>query len=60
MGNWHISIEGIGIHHNKDNENDANVMAKKFVQDLKDANHQVNKASFTYGGSENLKGDQND
>jgi len=53
MGNWNISIEGIGIHHNKV-EKDANEMARKFVKALKEAGHNVNKASFTYGGAEDL------
>lgn len=35
MGNWHISIEGVGVHHNTDYEKDANKMAKQFVEDLK-------------------------
>lgn len=54
MGNWHISIEGIGVHHNTDNPKDANKMAKVFVKELKKAGHTVVYSSFTYGGAERL------
>ncbi len=56
MGNWNISIEGIGCHHNHDLETDANKMAAKFVSELKHAGHKVTKASFTHGGADNLEG----
>lgn len=56
MGNWHISIEGIGCHHNQQLETDANKMASKFVKALKDAGHTVTKATFTHGGCDNLEG----
>ncbi len=54
MGNWHISIEGVGCHHNTALETDANKLAAKFVQELKIAGHTVNKSTFTYGGCDNL------
>lgn len=54
MGDWNINIQGIGAHHNVNNEDDANIMAKNFVQELKDAGHQVKIATFTYGGKEEL------
>ncbi len=54
MGNWHISIEGVGPHHNENYLGDANKMAEDFVSELKGAGHQINKASFTHGGSEDL------
>lgn len=53
MGNWNISIQGIGAHHNKDNDHDADKMAKKFVDELKKY-HNVEAATFTYGGKEEL------
>lgn len=56
MGNWHISIEGIGCHHNMDLEADANKLAAKFTQSLKDAGHTVTKSTFTHGGADNLEG----
>ena len=54
MGNWHISIQGIGSHHNTNYDKDANKMAAAFVQALRDAGHTVEAASFTHGGKEEL------
>ena len=54
MGNWNITIRGIGAHHNKDNPTDANRMSKEFVEALKAAGHRVLGASFTFGGEEDL------
>lgn len=54
MGNWHISIEGVGCHHNKDYPLDANRLSATFVKSLKEAGHTITKASFTHGGSEDL------
>lgn len=50
MGNWQISIEGTGAHHNHDYPSDANQLAKEFVEQLKAKGHTVERASFTYGG----------
>ncbi len=49
MGNWHISIQGTGIHHNE-NPKDANLMAADFVAALKAAGHSIEFATFTSGG----------
>lgn len=54
MGNWNITIRGIGAHHNKDNPLDANVMAAAFADALRIAGHRVLGATFTYGGEEDL------
>lgn len=55
MGNWHISIEGVGQHHNsQDNERDAEKMSKHFVKRLKEAGHHISKATFTHGAKEEL------
>ncbi len=54
MGNWNITVRGIGAHHNKDNLRDANVMTADFVRALKAAGHSVVSASFTYGGEDDL------
>jgi len=54
MGNWHISIEGQGAHHNADYEQDANRMAHEFVAKLRAAGHVVTRATFTHGGAEQL------
>ncbi len=54
MGNWNITIRGVGAHHNKENPSDANVMTADFVRLLKQAGHSVVSASFTYGAEEDL------
>jgi hypothetical protein len=54
MGNWNITIRGVGIHHNTSNPADANIMTAAFVRALKDAGHSVIAASFTYGAEEDM------
>lgn len=54
MGQWNITVRGLGIHHNKMDPHDANRMAAKFVQDLKDAGHQVASATITAGFEEDI------
>lgn len=54
MGNFNISIEGVGIHHNKNTPNDANRMAQKFVKELEAAGHTIQKATITHGGKDDL------
>lgn len=54
MGNWHISIEGLGSHHNHENLYDANRMAHRFVEELRAQGYTVTRASFTYGMSDRL------
>jgi len=47
MGNWQISIEGTGVHHNK-SESDVNVLLGQFLEIL--SKHQsVERVSLTYG-----------
>lgn len=58
MGNWNITIEGVGAHHNKDYPKDANLMAAEFAKALRDAGHTVYHASFTHGGAENILPEQ--
>ena len=58
MGNWHISIEGVGFHHNYNFPIDANKMAEKFVKELQEAGHTISKASFTHGASDDLLKDK--
>ena len=53
MGNFNISIHGTGIHHN-DNPKDADVMAKKFVDELEKAGHTITDAKITIGGTDTL------
>lgn len=54
MGNWNISIHGVGSHHNKDYERDADRMAARFVEDLKRAGHSVSKATITHGAESDI------
>jgi len=55
MGNWHIAIEGTGIHHNKD-EHDVNVLLGEFLKVL--SQHQsIERVSLTYGGRQVYFGD---
>lgn len=50
MGSWHIAVQGVGAHNNKDYPQDADRMTEEFVQKLVDAGHQVESATFTHGG----------
>lgn len=53
MGNnWNISIQGVGAHHNDNLPLDADKLARKFVQELKEAGHEIEHAEFTYGGKD--------
>jgi hypothetical protein len=54
MGNWTITIHGTGCHHNTALAEDANRMAAKVVDELVAAGHNVEHASFTSGGREDL------
>ncbi|MGY3393458.1 glucan phosphoethanolaminetransferase (alkaline phosphatase superfamily) [Bradyrhizobium sp. USDA 3311] len=53
MGNCTLVVHLTGSHHNRKNR-DANRMAAKFVDELKAAGHNVEHASFTSGGREDL------
>ena len=50
MGNWVITIEGTGQHHNQGSPTDADVIADEMVQRLLNAGQNVERASFTSGG----------
>lgn len=54
MGNWTITIHGVGAHHNEDYDKDANRMAAEFADKLKAAGHSVEHVSFTSGSREDL------
>jgi hypothetical protein len=54
MGNWNISINGIGQHHNSDKEHDADELAKKLVLDLIEAGQSVSSATFTNGSADDM------
>lgn len=53
MGNWNITIRGIGPHHNA-GDSDADVQARALVAMLVKTGHQIHGASFTYGAAEDL------
>jgi len=47
MGNYNITISGVGAHHSAEtNPDDANVLAAEFVELLKARGHKVTVASF--------------
>lgn len=54
MGNWNISIHGVGAHHNELFEKDANRMAAQFVEKLREAGHSVASATITFGSEESV------
>jgi hypothetical protein len=53
--NWHLSVDGMGVHHYPNLVEDADKMFDKFVQDLKDAGHTIYHASMTYGAAQEVK-----
>jgi hypothetical protein len=62
MGNWNITIQGTGQHHNFDKEpphhcdpRDANKMAQEFLARLIEAGHSITSATITHGASDDLK-----
>jgi hypothetical protein len=55
MGNWNITIRGVGCHHNRRADvKDANKAAAEFVKRLKADGHSVVAASFTSGGEDDI------
>ena len=54
MGNWNISVRGIGPHHNNQ-PFDADKMAARFVRDLLLAGHGICGADITHGGCTDLR-----
>lgn len=57
MGNWNISINGTGCHHNVDHPGDADKLVNKFMAELIAGGHIIETATFTFGGRENLLAD---
>lgn len=53
MGNWNISINGTGAHHNE-KDYDADVLFKQFVELLKEKGQNVESAFLTVGSSTSL------
>lgn len=60
MGQWVITIQGTGAHHNKDYPADADKMSLKFVDELQKAGHVIESATFTYGARQEIKPVQHD
>lgn len=54
MGNWNITIQGSGCHHNGNAEIDADAVAKEMVQKLIKQGHQIQSALFTSGAEDSL------
>lgn len=54
MGYWHLSIDGHGCHHNNSEDIDANLASAAFVETLRKMGQHIEKATFTYGGKEEL------
>lgn len=53
MGNWNVSVRGVGCHHNN-KPSDIEHLAKKFVEDCRKAGHSVDSATVTTGGETDL------
>jgi hypothetical protein len=54
MGNWNITIQGIGSHGNGKPEIDADLLAVDFVNYLQSRGQIIESASFTCGGKVDL------
>ena len=46
MGNWRITIEGLGCHGNNNRDIDADLAAEDFVDELQAQGHQLSKAKI--------------
>jgi len=57
VGSWNMTVVGQGAHHNKEYDNDANLLFAEFVEKLKEADHNISLAQFTYGSCEVLASD---
>lgn len=57
MGDWNLTIQGTGPHHNQPGNDDTDVdkIAPEFVDRLKAAGHTIRSASLTYGGAEEVE-----
>jgi len=55
MGNWHISISGVGTHHNQPpHAGDVDLLVRRFVEELIALGQVVTHAALTHGGAEEL------
>jgi hypothetical protein len=55
MGQWTITVEGTGCHHNPANPQDADKMALQFVDELQNAGHFIEHASFIAGRRQEIQ-----
>lgn len=59
MGNWNVTIQGVGQHHNN-SPNDVETITKEFVDRLVKAGHNIESAFVTTGSKIEIeKGDRN-
>lgn len=57
MGNWAITIKGVGIHDNTPPaEGDANRLVLNLVRRLLDAGHRISEAKFEVTGTKSIGG----
>jgi hypothetical protein len=57
MGNWHISIDGHGVHDN-DMSYDVNERLRDFIAQLLNDGHVIHHTSLTIGGARKLELDE--
>lgn len=56
MGNWNVSVEGVGCHHNG-KPYDVEAITNEYVKQLKAAGHTVTKATVTTGSTIAISGE---
>jgi hypothetical protein len=54
MGNWVLTIEGTGCHHNNNEAIDADLLAPKLVKQLQEQGQHIEHATFTSGGRKDV------
>lgn len=54
MGDWTITVQGTGCHHNGKREIDADLATADFVAELKKQGHTVHRADFVSGARVDL------
>lgn len=54
MGNWNLNIQGLGCHGNKSADIDVDIAAAEFIEKLRKMGQHIEKATFTFGGKQDL------
>jgi hypothetical protein len=54
MGNYAITIEGIGQHHNGGDPSDADIIAAAIVLEMRKRGHKILHATITYGAAQDV------